>query len=289
MTQKYDIIDVHTHLGIDSSNLKKNLVPTEQTSYTLLQKMNNAGINKAVVFPFPGARAEFNSEAFWFDVENKTVLNEAATSNDRFIPFGAVNPNDSESIHAIKTMAGLAQIQGVKIAHQNQLRFSTELLVNNQLMPILEEHALPILIHIGTGKERLAADFHCTLDYAITVARHYPHITFIFAHLGRLHYSMLDALALDNVFFDTSALSMWHSFKDFLAEEPLKAFEPLSPVQVIEQLVDLGWKNRLLFGSDEPYVSYLDEMGCIKNADISENAKRAIFAENTRKVVGRNK
>jgi len=283
--RKYIAIDFHVNIGTDASNIRTNLIPTGQGFQELLAKMEKFGIDKAVILPFPSPRRQFSKEGFWYDYENNLIINAYRFAPKQLVPFVAVNPCDNESVANVKTLIGLHPIKGVKLSHQPPMLFSIEQLIGNPLMKIIRDSGVPLMIHIGTGRERDAGKFHTTLNYAVKVAKEHPDIKFVFAHLGRLHWSMLEALTLENVWFDTSGLSMWKAWMEFIAEEPLRIFKVSTPPEVIERLVELGWERKLLFGSDEPYVHYPEELGYITQSGIGEGAKRNILSGNAEKLL----
>jgi len=223
---------------------------------------------------------------YWYDLENNQTINAYYFAKNRFIPFVAVHPGQKDSIKNIDSLAGLHPIKGVKIAHMESMDFSVDQLIGNPLMDVVQKRGLVLLIHTGTGKETNADKIHVTLDYALKVAKAYKDVNFVLAHLGRLHEKILDAFQLDNVYFDTSGLSMWQNWSAFISNKPLDIFKSSTPIQVIERLVDLGYENKLLFGSDEPYVTYAEEIRIILGAEISEKARRNIFAVNSKKLLG---
>ena len=280
-----EIIDCHANLGWDASNIRKNLIPTQQSYTALLEKMDNYDISKAIVLPFPSPGAQFNPNAFWYDLENQHLM-QASRYSKRLIPFPGVNPNDEKSVRNINTLAISFNIKGVKLSHQMPMKFPIEQLIGHPLMKIIQEHNLIFMIHIGTGKEPGAQHYHTTLDYAVKVAKHYPDVKFIFCHLGRLHWSLIDALNLENVHLDTSALSMHANWKQFIALEPMPMFKSSMPIDVIEKLVNIGYEDKIIFGSDEPYTDYKSEIESIEKAEIPEIAKRKIFSENIKKLLG---
>ena len=278
------IIDCHTNVGWDINNTKKNLFPVGQSYNAILNKMNEHNVSQAVIVPFPSPGAQFQSTGFWYDLENHYLI-EAAKYSKKLIPFPGVNPHDKLSVKNINTLAVAFGVKGVKFSHQIPMGFSIDKLINHKLMTIIQEHNLKFMIHIGTGKEQGAQHTHTTLNYALKVAKQYPDIKFIFCHLGRLHWSLLEALNLNNVFMDTAALSMWNNWQHFLAAEPMQLFKKLSPIEVIEKLVSLGYEDKILFGSDEPYTEYKSEIATIEQADISDTAKRKIFYKNVSKLL----
>jgi predicted TIM-barrel fold metal-dependent hydrolase len=272
-------IDCHANIGWDSNNVRKNYFPSEQSHKELLIKMNEHGISKAIILPFPSPAGQFKKNMFWYELENHYLM-QAKQYSDRFIPFPAVNPNDESSVNNIQVMATAFKIKGIKISHHIPMGFSIEKLIDHSLTKIVRLNNLIVMIHTGTGKEAGSGNLHETLDYGIKVAKKYPDIKFIFCHLGRLHSKILDALELKNVYMDTSAISMHSYSKEFLAIDSFAHFKNNTPSQIIGKLVDLGYENKLLFGSDVPYVFYTNEIEAVKDAKISEEAKRKIFYEN---------
>lgn len=285
LNSKREIIDAHVNLGTDVSNLRKNLFPVEQSFGELLKKMDNYNISKAIIVPFPSPAGQFYKDSPWYALENHELIN-ASHYSKRLIPFPAVNPNDKKSIESLKDTIMLFDIKGIKLSHTIPMGFSIDKLINHALMKVVQEHNLIFMMHIGTGKEAGADNVHVTLDYAIEVAKKYPDVKFIFCHLGRLHEKILDALNLENVFMDTAGLALWNRWSQFIASEPLELFKNSTPITVIEQLVKLGYEDKLVFGSDEPYISYEAEISNIERAGISEKAKNKIFYSNIKKLLG---
>jgi predicted TIM-barrel fold metal-dependent hydrolase len=279
-----EIIDCHANIGADINNIRKKLFPPGQSAEQLLVKMTEHRISKAIVVPFPIPGGKFYPTQFWYEIENQQLMQ--VTRNKPLTVFPAVNPADPKSVENIRKFAIAYGIKGVKFSHQIPMGFSIEELIGHRLMDIVQAHNLVMMIHIGTGKEKGADTIHVTLDYAVKVAKRYPKIRFIFCHLGRLHDSMIDALQLENVYMDTAAFSMHERWEQFLAKDALPVFRKSSPKKIIEMLVNLGYEDKILFGSDEPYESYITEILLIKQAHISPEAKEKIFAGNVKKVVG---
>jgi predicted TIM-barrel fold metal-dependent hydrolase len=280
---KMEIIDCHTNVGWDVSNLRKNLYPVEQNYTKLLKKMDEFGISKAIILPFPSPSAQFNENVSWYEMENHFLM-EGSNYSKRLIPFPGVNPGDKESVRRIKTLVAFG-IKGIKFSHQIPMGFSIDKLIGHPLMKIVQDNDLIFMIHTGTGKEPGSHEINTTLNYAIKVARKYPDIRFILCHLGRLHQSLIEALSLENVHLDTSALSMQRKWKEFTAIEPISMFENLTPIKVIEKLVSIGQEDKIVFGSDEPYTVYENEIPPIKEAEITNSAKRKIFYENIKNIL----
>lgn len=284
MNDDTNIIDSHANIGWDVSNLRKNQTPAEQSYFELLEKMGKNGVEKAILVPFPSPKSQFNPSASWYDLENEYIIT-SATSSKKFVPFLGINPNDEQCLKNVRTLASLFPVKGVKLSHQDIINFSIEKLINHPVMKIIQDNSLIFMIHIGTGREEESYKYHSTLDYAIEVAEKYPDVTFIFAHLGRLHENMTDALKMENVFMDTSGLSL-EPRKAFVALDKDEKFSSFSSNRIIEKLVDLGFGKKIVWGSDEPYTHYKDELSYVNDAEITQSNKRAIFYENIAKLLG---
>jgi predicted TIM-barrel fold metal-dependent hydrolase len=176
-------------------------------------------------------------------------------------------------------------VMGVKFSHQIPMGFSIDLLIGHPLMKIVQDNNLAMMVHTGTGKEFGADEVNGTIDYAIKVAERYPGVRFIFCHLGRLHRCLLDALKLKNVYVDTSGTSLGNHSPQFVADESAEIFKKLNSKRIIEKLVGLGYEDKIIFGSDEPYTRYEEEIVSIENAKISEEAKDKIFFGNINKLL----
>jgi predicted TIM-barrel fold metal-dependent hydrolase len=278
------IIDCHVNCGWDISNLRKNLYPTEQSYKAVLHKMSLSAVDKAVILPFPSPGGQFG-DAPWYDTENNYLV-QAVQESKKLTMFPGVNPADNRSVDMIKSLAVMHETKGLKFSHQIPMKFDIDKLIGHRLMNIVEENNLIMMVHIGTGKERGAERVHTTLDYGIKVACKYPHVTFIFCHLGRLHRDLFDALDMPNVYTDTAGLALQSRWNQFVAREPLAAFKKVGPVQIIEKLVDFGYEDKILFGSDEPYTTYRVQLDHIMRADIGGRAKDKMLGENMEKLLG---
>jgi predicted TIM-barrel fold metal-dependent hydrolase len=273
------IFDCHANCGWDMNNTRKNLYPVELGYKQLLNKMQDSGVNKSIIVPFPSPSAQFNPGSFWYEVENHYLI-LASKFSKNLIPFPGVNPADELSVKMIKTLAVAYSIKGIKFSHQIPMNFSIDKLVNHPLMKIVQKFNLIMMIHIGTGKEQGADKVHVTLPDAIKVAKAYPRVKFIFCHLGRLHHDLFDALKLPNVYTDTSGLALQEKWLQFVAKEPHLSLHKLKPVAVIEKLVQRGFSDKIIFGSDYPYTTYTAQKKHILDADIPEIDKRKIFYGN---------
>jgi len=280
-----EIIDIHVHIGRDvfaEKNKLKNIRgnKSEQNYRELLKSMKTNGIENSLIMPFP-APMEFYSKGIWYTQENKEII--SITNNEKNL-YGilAFHPKDYKEIEKLITI----KTKGFKL-HTRATSVDPRSLIGHPIMKILKKFSLPLLLHIGNDKEEELINSQKSIDLpsAIELAKNEPEVTFIFAHLGRLHTSLFEGFSLDNVFFDTSGLSLLNKYPEsFLSNNAITYF-PNDPSKVLEILIKKGYANKILFGSDEPYgLSYSDELDVIKKADIPEEEKKKMLFQNARKV-----
>ncbi len=280
-----EVIDVHVHIGKDifaEKNKLKNARgnESEQNYKELLKEMNINKIKKSLIMPFPSP-AEFYSKGTWYTQENKDIL-DITNKEENLYGILAFHPKDYKEIEKLISI----KVKGLKL-HTRATSVDPKDLIRHPIMNILKKFSLPLLLHIGTGKEEelINSQKSIELPSAIELAKNEPEVIFIFAHLGRLNKSLFEGLELDNVFFDTSGLSLINKYPEsFLANDTISNL-PKEPSKVLELLMEKGYSNKILFGSDEPYgTSYLDELNIIKRANISEGEKIKILSLNARRV-----
>ncbi len=105
---------------------------------------------------------------------------------------------------------------------------------------------------------------------------------FVFAHLGRLHKSLEEVLEPENVMVDTFGLSVKEIWRDYSAECAHDKLANLPPEGVISYLVNKGYEDKIMWGSDEPYgVSYKDEIAYVKNnRELNDLQKEKLLSMN---------
>lgn len=290
----WTIIDCHTHIGVNVRNLKRKIYPIEQSADNLLEKMDANGVAKAIVFPFPYSSIlpSMDKSRYYepgrpsftkmYKEDNLALMSATGKHSHRMIPFPMANPRDKGSVEHIRQLASNG-IRGVKL-HPVAYNYPIHLLTDNPLTKIIEDLDLIVSLHIGTGKEGMKMGV--TLDHALELAKAHPSIRFIFCHLGRLHRSLPEVLELRNVLLDTSGLSWNTSSTSFLAKRTLLSPQRSEPRYVIEWLVEAGYEDKLVWGSDEPYTNYEKELDYILNARIPEIEKQKILSENIDRLLG---
>ncbi len=269
------LFDVHTHVGLDQGFALRGWWPYSASARELLERMDGAGIGRAVCFPFtlpsafdPIAFADRDERAlrpgrFPFDRENAMLVREVAATGqaDRLLPFAMFDPERrvDEQVRSLETLVG--RIAGLKTQTTIlQSRIAALLDDGRELMSFAEAHGLPVLFHTAV----LPDDTWAQVADCLAVAEVNENVRFCLAHSLRFHGGFLRrAAAMPNVWVDCSA----HLAHCQLAREgsPMVAApaeridaDYARPADVLDAVGDvLG--NRYLWGSDYPYMSWCDE------------------------------
>jgi uncharacterized protein len=155
-----EVIDAHTHLGLDEDGRSLTL---EQ----LLAQLDAADARRACVFPLhdPERRPAYS-------LPNDRVLAWAGESEGRLVPFCRLDPAEGAVAEAERSLA--AGAKGIKL-HPRAQDFVFDGPEMNDVFALAEEARVPILIHAGRGLPPLA-------DGLADLALRHPGAALILAH-----------------------------------------------------------------------------------------------------------
>jgi hypothetical protein len=136
-----EIIDAHTHLGLDEDGRSLTL-------QALLSQLDAAGARRACVFPLhdPERRPGYR-------VPNDRVLASAGESDGRLVPFCRLDPLEDPLGEAERCLA--AGARGIKL-HPRAQDFVFDGGEMDDVFALAESERVPILIHAGRGLPPLA-------------------------------------------------------------------------------------------------------------------------------------
>ena len=203
-----ELFDAHTHTGFNDPD--GNRCSAER----LIEGLELANA-RAVVFTM--------HEPDGYPPANDRVVEEAAASSGRLVPFCRLDPADDALREAERALGRGAR--GIKLhPRAEQFRLDDERL--EPVFALADERRLPIIVHAGRGIPALGRD-------ALEITARHPGLKLILAHDGVCDLSWIWRHARDhpNLFFDTA----WWSTYDHLT-----LFGLVPPGQV-------------LFASDMPY------------------------------------
>jgi predicted TIM-barrel fold metal-dependent hydrolase len=200
---------------------------------------------------------------------NDVVAQAVSQYPDRFIGYTRVNANYPETIEneLIRCFDELG-FKGIKIHPYSDQVFP----VDSRYKPVWEFAAkrnVPVLIHTwNTLRYNDPLNKFCIPSQFEKIAQDYPEAKIILGHSGGEYDGILEAIrvakALPNVFLDTASSRLYPG--------------------VIEMMVNEVGADKVLFGSDVPFLSPVPQIGKIVYADLEESEKRMILGLNAAKL-----
>jgi predicted TIM-barrel fold metal-dependent hydrolase len=243
------LIDSHVHLG-------RSLFGVELTEEALLASMDKHEIGQAVLIPI-------KPPAYHLGPENDRIADTVSRHRDRFAGFARVDPWQG--------MAALAELRrGIEtlgliglFLHPFEEQFAANDERTFPLLEYLDDHGLPLMIAGGYPVFSHPSQIG-------DLASQFPNLTIIATHGGQINISGLllaDALrtmrANPNVIMETSGIYREDFIEDTVAE--------------------IG-ADRVVWGSNAPYMDQGFETLRVRRAHLDDDVKRKIGRENIRRV-----
>jgi predicted TIM-barrel fold metal-dependent hydrolase len=242
------VIDIHVHLGsADRLHISFN------DAAGLVHAMDRIGIDRACIFAGAGIGPDYR-------LGNDLTARAAQQFPDRFIPFAVFNPNYPEDLPAeIERCFGTLGMRGIKL-HTGFHHYPVD---GPNYRPVFEyanAHGLVVISHGWGGPgvlERLAQE--------------YPHVTCVVAHAGGNWDGRMPTEAIqvarrrENVYLDLAS--------------------SLVPYGGLERAVAVVGAEKLLYGSDMPWMDAAYQLGRVLFAKISDREKELILGLNAKRVL----
>jgi predicted TIM-barrel fold metal-dependent hydrolase len=179
-----EVIDAHTHLGLDEDGRSLTLVQ-------LLAQLDDAGARRACVFPLhdPERKPAYS-------VPNDRVLGWARESDDRLMAFCRLDPAEDPLSEGERCLA--AGARGIKL-HPRAQDFDFDGQEMDGIFKLAEAAGVPILIHAGRGLPPLAGGL-------VDLALRHPGAVLIMAHGAICDQGVLTSRLADHpgVLYDVS-------------------------------------------------------------------------------------
>ncbi len=247
------IFDCHGHAGP-----YYNYSIPEPWIEGILRSMDSCGIQRMVIAPHL---------AICPDAEegNRLALAMADKAPDRLLPYCTVNPRrpGREIVSQLELCVASGRAVGVKL-HPSLQGTPVGHEGYGPAFDYAEQYGRPVLVHAWEGDDR------CSPDAIARVAEQRPKVQIILAHSAGAHGGMMRcvevARRLPNLWLEISGSSQ--------------------PWGAIETLVGSLGPERVLFGSDTPFIDPRPKVGAVLFAGISDAAKRMILCENGPRLFG---
>lgn len=294
--------DIHTHVGLDQGFFLRGWRPYAAWARDLLEHMEAHGIDRAVCFPFTLPSA-FDAVAFAdhgrvtllpgrvpFDRENDMLVREidALGAGERLFPLAMIDPTRCVKEQLVNLERLTGRISGLKL--QSTIIESPVLNLldtGRELMEFAADRGLPVLLHATIWTQAP----HAQVTDCLAVAEAFPSVRFDLAHSLAFHQGHLRRVSqTHNVWVDCAALLAHCELAR--QDSPLIAVpaervdaDYTRPSHVLEAMhAILG--DRLLWGSDNPFMSWCDDRLRLLYSYADEAAALRSLPDHVRRDIG---
>lgn len=244
------VIDSHTHMGPYF-----NFHIPDNDADSMVEVMDRLGISMACTSPHVGITPDF-------EMGNDMAAQAMQDYPGRFFGYITLNGNYPENLAAEIERGYEMGMRGFKI-HPSLHGYSAS---GENMRPMWEfanEHKLPVLSHTWGG------DGTCSPTILGNMAEQYPNVPVILGHSGGTpagyNESIQAAKKCENVFLETCGSGVVYG--------------------MLERFVREICADRILFGSDMPFVNANAQIGKILYAKISDEDKRKILGINMAAII----
>ncbi len=208
-------VDAHNHIGVRHG--------ASQTGSELVAKLDAAGVDKAVIFPFVEGT-----------VDNGVIVEAMTTHPDRLIPFCNVNPwDENRAIEELRHCVEDLGFKGVKLHPTIQgYRLGDHGLVD-PIFAAARDLGIVVTSHGASDLWNNPAEF-------AEMARTFPTVPLLMVHMGMFwstDHAIEAAHANKNLYLDTSR----------------------APLAEIALAVKRVGPEKVIWGTDSPFVDYVGE------------------------------
>jgi predicted TIM-barrel fold metal-dependent hydrolase len=245
------IVDCHTHLGpYFNFHIPKN------DANGMIDAMDSCGIRSAICSPHIGVVSDYQ-------YGNQLVAVVVQRHPSRFYGYCAINPNYSEKAitDELEKYITLGGFRGVKI-HPDLHRCAANARQYHPMWAFAQETGTPVLSHTW--------DAVATSDPLLfgSIAAEFPEVNIILGHSGGAATGIDNAILVakdhQNIYLDLTCSRFYHG--------------------MLEKMVKEIGAERILFGTDSPFLDCRPRVGFVAIARIADDDKRKIFGLNATRV-----
>ena len=260
-------IDFHTHAFDDSIAQKAIAKLSAVSGYTpctdgtiggLKKLMGQDGIDRAVFLPIATKPSQ------------QKIINDISARHNSYelICFGSVHPDAQDALIELERIKSLG-LKGVKL-HPDYQGFMVD---DEKMFPIYSKCAeLGLIVVFHAGFDPLSPELiHCPPAASAKVARQFPNLKMVLAHLGGMNMfeEVLEHLAgLENVWLDTAFL-----------------YEHISD-ELLTNIIKKHSAKRILMASDLPWQRPGDSVKQIEALDLTNEEKEYVFYKSALELLG---
>ena len=244
------VIDAHCHMG----RWFNFNVPMGDAA-GMVARMDRLGIRACIA-------AHHASIGPDFKYGNDEVLQAMADFPGRIYGYATVNPNYPEELIAELDRCVSAGMVGIKI-HPDVHQCVVDDVKYRPVWEYAEEHRLPLLSHTGTNGKNPVKSFE-------GIAETYPNVTVILGHSGfgseGADQSIEAASKFPNIYLEITGSVIVYG--------------------TLERMVRTIGADRVLFGTDLPFIDPRPQLGRVAFAKISDDEKRQVLGLNSARIFG---
>ncbi|HEY5562366.1 MAG TPA: amidohydrolase family protein [Clostridiaceae bacterium] len=282
MVNSFEIIDSHVHT-FSSDDVAEKIIssfnkiydieftnPGNGTIANVLANMKLGGIDRTIMANFAPPKI--------IDDNNMWTLGAAKASDGKLVPLVSFHPEMGGAIQEHLDRYIALGAKGIKL-HPMAQGFDVRDTRLDELYSKCSEYSFAILIHCGrVSNARLNeySDIECILP----IIDKYPKLTIVLAHMadGSVERVLEISKKYNNVYFDTSIVITGYS-------EIIRVNEPswLVDNEVVAVINEIG-ADKVIFGSDFPWGSPIPDLKRVMKLKLTDEQKRLIFSENTKRI-----
>ncbi|MBS7619872.1 amidohydrolase [Candidatus Bathyarchaeota archaeon] len=239
------LIDAHMHLGkYGERDFEERLVGI--SAEQILEVLEHNGVDKAVVVPMSSS------------LKYMPCIGKAVERHSNLIGLIWIDPRKFRRIDNILKLFSCGQFHGFKLRPESEKYNIGNINLLEPLMKAAEKLDAPVYIHSSQESP---------LSSPLLIARladFFPRVTIIMGHMGGCSLeAFLVAEKHPNIFLETSGV-----------RDP----------RLIQYAVNRLGAERVLFGSDYPYLSLKKEKAKIECLKLPEEDKRLIMGRNATRI-----
>ena len=250
MTHNFDIIDIHQHLGPYF-----NFHIPHNDAAGLIAEMDRLGIRQGWISAHPAIEGDMI-------IGNEDVAAAVRAYPGRFVGYVVADPNYPDEVRPeLERRLAQAEFQLIKI-HPGLATYPIDGPKYDPVWDIARERNCPVLTHAWVG------DTYCGEGPIRRLMEKRPDVRLIFGH------------ALFHATFE-KAVEVARDFENLL----LDLTTSNHCYGMIEHAVATVGADRILFGTDMPFMSAAGAVGKVLYARISEEDKNKILGGNARRLI----
>lgn len=267
------IIDFHTHIFPDKIAektidylMEKGGIPSfsDGKASSLIDKMNDAGVDISVVLPAMTSPKQFESiNRFAMEINEQYKCCEK-----KLISFGGIHPDCDDIENKLKFIKESGFI-GIKIHPDYQGTY-----INDEkyirILEIARDLDLVVVTHAGYDCGFKGEPIKCTPSLSYEVIKRVNHKKLVLAHLGgnEMLCESIERLCGLDVYLDTSYVLNYIDKETFL------------------KFIDKHGADKILFASDTPWSDIKSNVEKIKSFKLDKEIENKILYENAKKLLG---